>query len=521
MLTLNLPTQTPLLSPQEEFAPLIHDFPEKEIFHPENEAAYLHAMGKVTSAVKKFLKTNPRPFSGVTPQQLRPHFDAVDFAVPHLNYDSLLQEVEQLYTQHAVTFHHPEYIAHLNCPLVIPAIAAEVMISSINSSLDTWDQSAGGTLMEQKLIEWTCKQLGYGQLADGVFTSGGTQSNLMAMLLARDHYSLLHLNHNIKMNGLPPAASRFRIFVSEKAHFSIQKSASLLGLGEKAVIKVKTDRNFRMNTILLEDAIKHELAQGNIPIAIVGTAGTTDFGNIDPLPEIGRISHKYNLWFHVDAAYGCGLLLTDKHRSLINGIDLANSVTVDYHKSFFQPVSSSGFLVKNKQYLQLITLHADYLNPKDHDEEGLPNQVNKSIQTTRRFDALKLWFTLRMLGREKLGYYMETIIQTAREITALLQQDQDFELVNETDISALVFRFRPKHSLTNPCHMNQYIKKSMFNEGKALVAGTKINQQFYLKFTLLNPLTQISHIKNIFKIIKKHGYEYLQLNPNQTAFGRN
>jgi L-2,4-diaminobutyrate decarboxylase len=506
---------------KQDFIDFLTESPTKEIFHHENEEEYLYAVEKVSQAVKKFLDSNRQPFSGISPAKLKPLIDAIEFEKTHENYDSLLKEVEQLYTRHAIAFHHPAYIAHLNCPVVIPAIAAEVMISAINSSLDTWDQSAGGTLIEQKLIEWTCDQVGYSKKADGIFTSGGTQSNLMGLLLARDHYSITALDHNIKANGLPLEASRFRIFVSEKAHFSIQKNASLLGLGERSVVKIRTDRSFRMNPVLLEDAIKRELAQGHIPIAIVGTAGTTDFGNVDPLKEIALISKKYNTWFHVDAAYGCGLLLTDRYRHLLNGIELAHSITVDYHKSFFQPVSSSGFLVRDKNFFNLITHHADYLNPKDHDEDGLPNQVNKSIQTTRRFDALKLWFTLRMMGRDKLGEYFDTIIQTAAEIADLLHTDHDFELMNESDISALVFRYRPKNIDLDVCAMNQYIKKAMFNQGKALVAGTKINQQFYLKFTLLNPLTTISDIINVIKIIKTYGNEYIGLNPASAAFRRN
>jgi len=513
MLTINL---------QEE--PLITLFEEdshKDIFHHDNQEEYLHAIHKVSTAVKCFLDNNKKPFSGVSPAELRPLFAVVDFENPLPDYDSVLDEVASLYTDHAIAFHHPEYIAHLNCPLVIPAIAAEVMISSINSSLDTWDQSAGGTLIEQKLIEWTCNEIGYGSASDGIFTSGGTQSNLMGLLLARDHFALKHLDHNIKKDGLPSEASRFRIFVSEMAHFSILKNASLLGLGEQSVVKIKTDRSFRMNSVLLEDAIQEELALGNIPIAVVATAGTTDFGNIDPLQEIGRLTGKYDLWYHVDAAYGCGLLLTHKYRGLIDGIELAHSVTVDYHKSFFQPVSSGAFLVKDKQYFNLITHYADYLNPKDHDDDGLPNQVNKSIQTTRRFDALKLWFTLRMMGKVKLGSYFETIIQTAAEIASLIQADGAFELMNESDISALVFRYNPREGQADLCQMNQFIKKSMFHGGEALVAGTKINKMFYLKFTLLNPLTTIDHVKNIFNIIKKHGNEYLQFSKTTAGFRRN
>jgi L-2,4-diaminobutyrate decarboxylase len=395
---------------------------------------------------------------------------------------------------------------------VIPAIAAEVLISAINSSLDTWDQSAGGTLIEQRMVTWTCNEIGYDCSGDGVFTSGGTQSNLMGLLLARDHYAKEYLRYNIKQKGLPAESSRFRIFVSEMGHFSIKKNAALLGLGEQSVVAIPSD-GYRMNTTLLEEAIQSELEEGNIPIAIVATAGTTDFGNIDPLQQIGEIAAKYRLWFHVDAAYGCGLLLSTKYRHLLNGIEMADSVTTDYHKSFFQPVSSSAFLVKDKRSLDLLKHHADYLNPKEHDEDGLPNQVNKSIQTTRRFDALKLWFTLRLMGKQQLGNYIETIIETSAAVADMIQQDVDFDLLSFSDISALVFRYYPERlDEESVCGVNQYIKKELFKEGAALVAGTRINGSFYLKFTVLNPLTTTEDVAKILQIIKDHGADYLKHN---------
>lgn len=489
-------------------------FPNLEnLFCDINIHKYQNAMYQAQESVISFLEDTNKPFSGISPKELRKQFENINLNDPSISYDEVFEEVKELYTQHAVAFHHPKYVAHLNCPVVIPAIAAEVLISSMNSSLDTWDQSAGGTLMEQKLIDWTCQEIGFDQSSDGIFTSGGSQSNLMGMLLARDHFSLQHFNHNIKKDGLPENANRFRIFVSEAAHFSIQKSASILGLGEQAVVIIKTDRSFRMNSVLLEDAVKKEIANGNIPIAVVATAGTTDFGNVDPLLNISAITRKYKLWFHVDAAYGCALLLTEKHRHLIHGIEDADSVTVDYHKSFFQPVSSSGFLVKDKNYFRLITHYADYLNPKDHDENEIPNQVNKSIQTTRRFDALKLWFTLRIIGKKGLGAYIDRIIDTAKEAAQLLENDPNFELLNRSDLSALVFRYSADPFKTfDLSRINTYIKSQLYKNGKALVAGTKVNGQFYLKFTILNPLTTIEDIKSILITIKKHGNEYIELN---------
>ena len=496
----------------ESTIPLVKTPLYNDIFHEGSEKEYHKAIHIAKEYISKFLKNNTTPFSGIKPEELQAIINTIDFDTPLENYENLFEEVKKIYIDHATTFHLPNYIAHLNCPVVIPALAAEVLISAINSSQDTYDQSPGGTYMERKLINWTADQIGFDNNSDGIFNAGGSQSNLMGLLLARDYYALEHLKHSIKIDGNSPETVRFRIFVSEKSHFSNVKNSALMGLGEQSIIKIKTDDRFRMIPDCLEKAIAKEKASGNIPIAVIGTAGTTDFGNIDPLQGLGEIAKAHGLWYHIDAAYGCGLLLTDKYRHLLNGIESADSVTIDYHKSFFQPISSSALIVKNKQHLNIIKHHADYLNPKEQDYDELPAQVNKSItQVTRRFDALKLWCTLRIMGRDKLGKYTEDIIETAKKTGLLIDADKDFELLSHSDLGALVFRYHPKTNQNyDPSKMNEYIKKTMFFKGEVLVASTKVDGAFYLKFTMLNPLTTLNHTKNIIEIIRNHGQDYLQ-----------
>jgi len=263
-----------------------------------------------------------------------------------------------------------------------------------------------------------------------------------------------------------------------------------------------------MDIALLKKYIKREEQLGNIPIGIVATAGTTDFGNVDPLEDIANIAAQYNIWMHVDAAYGCALLLSDKYRHLLNGIERADSVTIDYHKSFFQPISSSAFIVKNKKELLILKHHADYLNPKEMDEEEIPAQINKSItQSTRRFDALKLWFTLRMMGKEQLAEYTDTVIDLTKDVASMITEDADFELLSDSDLSVLVFRYvRPDHKDLNA--LNQHIKTKLFYSGEILVASTKVDGNFYLKFTFLNPITTTEDVHQILNKIKMHGKDF-------------
>ncbi|MGB2941250.1 MAG: pyridoxal-dependent decarboxylase [Candidatus Macondimonas sp.] len=426
-----------------------------------------------------------RPFSGILPAELAATFDGLALDQPLDSFDAALAELDGLYLRDAVYFHHPRYMAHLNCPIACPAVAAELIAAAVNSSVDTWDQSAGATLIEQRLIEWTGRRIGFvGGQADGVFTSGGTQSNLMALLLARDNYCLKYLNgHSVQRLGLPVQAGRFRILASRLAHFSLQKAASVLGLGADAIVPVDCDANYGMSPAALQAAIDDCRHLGHIPIAVVATLGTTDFGSIDPIGDLAPICRLEGLWLHADAAYGCGLLVSRKYRELIAGIEQADSTTVDFHKSFMQPVSCSAFLVKNRAHLACLTYHADYLNPLSQARENTPNLVCKSLQTTRRFDALKLWMTLRVLGPDKLGEAFDVVIDLARDTHLLLERDNDIEVLHRPMLSTLLFRYRPV-GVAEPKlldDLNSAIRKMMMREGQALIAATREGGRCYLK----------------------------------------
>ncbi|MFI8486457.1 lysine decarboxylase DesA [Streptomyces rubrogriseus] len=455
----------------------------------------------VTEGVERVaakLATTDRPFTGVTVDALSPRIDGIDLDEPLHDTAAVLDELEDVYLRDAVYFHHPRYLAHLNCPVVIPALLGEAVLSAVNSSLDTWDQSAGGTLIERKLIDWTCARIGLGPAADGVFTSGGTQSNLQALLLAREE-------------AKAESFADLRIFASEVSHFSVRKSAKLLGLDPDAVVSIPVDRDKRMQTVALARELERCAQDGLVPMAVVATGGTTDFGSIDPLPEIAGLCEQYGVWMHVDAAYGCGLLASLKYRDRIDGIERADSVTVDYHKSFFQPVSSSAVLVRDAATLRHATYHAEYLNPRRMVQERIPNQVDKSLQTTRRFDALKLWMTLRVMGADGIGELFDEVCDLAAEGWKLLAADPRFDVVVQPSLSTLVFRHIPA-DVTDPAEIdraNLYARKALFASGDAVVAGTKVAGRHYLKFTLLNPETTPADIAAVLDLIAGHAEQYL------------
>ncbi|GAB2697466.1 pyridoxal phosphate-dependent decarboxylase family protein [Thalassiella azotivora] len=468
----------------------------RHLLTTDSAERYRHLVRKAVDRVADQVATVDRPFTGVTPAQLAPVVDGVDLDSPLGSTTAALDELSEVYLRDAVWFHHPRYLAHLNCPVAIPALVAEAVVSSVNSSLDTWDQSAGGTLIERRLVDWTTRRIGFGPEADGVFTSGGTQSNLQALHLARDE--ALH-------RGVP--VERLRVLASEVSHFSVRKSAHLLGLGPDAVVEVPCDPGMRMRPDALAEAIERCRHAGLVPMAVVATAGTTDYASIDPLPEVADVCARTGTWLHVDAAYGCGLLASRRRRHLLDGIERADSVTVDFHKSFFQPVSSSAVLVRDGSTLRHVTYHADYLNPKAAAVGGTPNQVDKSLQTTRRFDALKLWMTFRVMGADAVGRLFDQAVDRAEDAWRMLVHDPRFEVVTRPQLSTVVFRVVPDapagHHLPDDVldDVQQHVREAIAASGEAVVAGTRRRGRRYLKLTLLNPATTVEDLAAVFELV--------------------
>ncbi|MGO4588209.1 pyridoxal phosphate-dependent decarboxylase family protein [Paenarthrobacter sp. 2TAF44] len=484
-----------------------------QLFNARNSPSYVAQVLQGVNAVSTKVQRTARPFTGVAHAELKARVVAVDLERPLPDMAAALEELDDLYLKDAIYFHDARYAAHLNCPVVIPALVGEAVLSAMNSSMDTWDQSAGATMIERRLIDWTAERIGFDAAADGVFTSGGTQSNFQALLIARNH-AVAKLRATNGDARLPHLLDRLRIFTSADSHFSIQKSASMLGLGFDAVISVPTSDDHRMDPTALAAALAEAHDAGLVPMAVVATAGTTDFGSVDPLSELAALVRAYDSWLHVDAAYGGGLIVSGRYRHLLNGIHLADSVTIDFHKTFFQPVSSSAVLVRAGSMLRHVTYYADYLNPESAAKAEIPNQVDKSIQTTRRFDALKLWLTLRIMGADAIGALFDEAIDLARRVGTLLVDDSEFELAAAAQLSTLVFRYRPAvdgvildedaSDVINPA-----IRAAIFASGEAVVAGTKVAGRHYLKFTLLNAEASLRDIQEIIELIRRTGASLL------------
>lgn len=470
-------------------------------------AAYQDAIDQSTQAVVAWLK-QPKMYQGKTVEQLRERIN-LEFNAQGLGNQVAIERAIEYFLKDSLSVHHPQCVAHLHCPSLVISQAAEVFINATNQSMDSWDQSPSATIMEVKLVEWLREQVGFAAGDAGVFTSGGTQSNLMGLMLARDAF-FARQGHSVQQDGLTGDLSKLKVFCSENAHFSVQKNMALMGLGYRSVTLVKTDEFSRMDVSDLSEKLAQAKANGEQAMAIVATAGTTDAGAIDPLADIAALAAKENIWVHVDAAWGGALLLSEKYRHYLNGLELVDSVTLDFHKQFFQTISCGAFLLKDARHYQLMRYQAAYLNSDFDEEHGVPNLVSKSLQTTRRFDALKLWMGLEALGKKQYAEIIDNGVTLAQDVATFVTEQPHLELVMQPQLASVLFRFRPEQDDTAfVALLNQRIGDALLASGAANVGVTEADGVTCLKLTLLNPTVNLQDIKVLLGSVKECGLQLL------------
>jgi L-2,4-diaminobutyrate decarboxylase len=269
----------------------------------------------------------------------------------------------------------------------------------------------------------------------------------------------------------------------------------LLGHGYNAVRKVPVDDLCRMDVEKLKAMIESDKQAGLLPFCVVATIGTTDYGSIDPVGALREVCDREGMFLHADAAYGSGLQLSPTYRSRLGDLSLCDSITVDFHKMFLLPISCGALLVKNKEHFSVFTLHADYLNREEDEEEGYTNLVGKSLQTTRRGDALKVWMAFQCRGKDGYAKIIDTCIENAAYLAEELAAHDSFTLAIEPELSSVVFRH------IGSCELNKRIRKELLHHHQVVIGQTVYKNKTYLKFTLLNPTLTKEHLSQLLTLI--------------------
>ncbi|MGW0190200.1 pyridoxal phosphate-dependent decarboxylase family protein [Streptomyces sp. NPDC003362] len=380
----------------------------------------------------------------------------------------------------------PLCAAHLHCPPLAVATAADLAASVLNPSLDSWDQAPSASALEALVTETLAAEV-YGRAdaparqtdeapgPDCLVTTGGTESNHLALLLARE-----------------ALGGGVRLVLGANAHHSLTRAAWLLGLPEPVVVPAPAGT---LDPAALGDALT--ALRG--PLLVAATAGTTDAGIIDPLPEIAARCRAHGARLHIDAAYGGGLLFSDRYRALLDGLDAADTVTLDLHKLGWQPVAAGLLAVRDARDLAALHQRADYLNADDDTEAGLPDLLGRSLRTTRRPDALKIAVTLKTLGRAGLGALVDRVCDRARELAGLIAARPALELYDRPAISTVLFR--PARAADDAVAA---VRRTLLADGRAVLGRARLDGRLWLKATLLDPHARPDDLAALLELVEGH-----------------
>lgn len=464
---------------------------------------YSSMMAKTTAAILDSFD-NSKAYTGPEPMELKEaiHMDSI-LPEKGLGFDAVLDMAREKILPNMLRPSSTDYMPHLHSPALMESLAAEQIISAFNQSMDSWDQAPAATEIEVDVTNHLCALYGYGKNSDGVFTSGGSQSNQTAIILARDWFCNNVLHHDVKKFGLPENFRKMRMYTSCISHFSMEKSAHILGLGYESVVKVPVNEKKQMDFAALERLVEEDVRNGNIPFLVVATVGTTDFGSIDPMAKIRALCDRHSMWLHADGAYGSGVILSEKYKGSVADFHLCDSITVDFHKMFLLNISSSAVLVKDGSNFDALTIHADYLNREEDEEDGYTNLVDKSLQTTRRFDALKVWMSFLARGKDGWSDIITKVMDNARYFHSVVSANKKFFVVTEPEISSVVFRLvDDSRTPEENDETNKKVRRTLLHKYGIVVGQTVSDHRVCLKFTLLNPNVTHQKLDDLVKTIE-------------------
>ncbi len=456
----------------------------------------LSTLKKAAQQAVENLQRPTGPRSDASPSALHDLIGAFEVCPEEgIGLERSLADLGQAVWANAVVPSDAACVAHLHPPTLVSSVVTELSIAATNQSMDSWDQAPAATEVELHLMAWLARLIEMPQRATGIMTSGGTASNVLGLTLARS-WAAHGLGVDVLKSGLPPESASWRIVCSDQAHFSVQRGAAQLGLGRDAVVAVATTPSGAMDVDALDAALSELAKDGLRVMAIVATAGTTDLGAIDPLEAIAERARRHNAWFHVDAAVAGAFLLSDTLRPRLSGLADADSVTIDFHKLWWQPFNASALVVRDEERFNLLRVRSNYLDRGD-ELDGMVNLVGRSLDTSRRFDAAKVFASLRAVGRRELSTMLEHLVALAHYAGERLAENPRFDVVTPPTSVMCVFT-APGFDANDL----RRVQQSLLARGDMVLGRTEIKGVSALKFTFMNPLTTTNDIERLISLIE-------------------
>ena len=421
---------------------------------------------------------------------------ALSLEVPEqpLDSDALLAHLRELVLQQSTYLGHPGFLAYICGTGTVPAPVADLLAAGVNQNLGGFRLGPGATEIELQVIRWLAARFGLPEGAGGHFVTGGAMANLIGLKAARDR-------------ALPEGRERgvdrpLAIYASEEAHAVITRAADILGLGRQAVRSVPVDGSLRMRPDALAAALEADDAQ---PMAIVATAGTTMTGAIDPLHELADLAAAHGAWFHVDAAYGGGAVLSEELRPLLAGIERADSLAVDPHKWLYVSTPCGCVLVREHRVLaHSFAADATYIWQAEEVRQGIDiSQTGPDF--SRGFLALKVWVSLLAHGTAAYGRRIAHDVALASYLGDLVRSHPDFELLCEPSLSICCFRhIRPGLDGAALNALNERLFTSVQGDGRVYPSNAVVHGRFGLRACIVNFRTEAAEMELLLEVATEH-----------------
>ena len=401
---------------------------------------------------------------------------------------------------------HPRFFGYVASPATPAGAFADLIASALNSNVTSWRSGPSATEIERTVVRWLGSLIGYDEDSRGLLTSGGSMANMTALLIAQRAKT----GREAGRRGLWQSESPMTIYASEQVHMSIPKAADMLGFGRDQVRLIECDDQFRLNVKHLRERIKADIEAGAKPFCMVGSAGTTNTGAVDPLSEIADVAKEFGLWFHVDGAYGAPAALDESKRALFVGLERADSISLDPHKWLYVPLDCGCLLFRDETKARIAfgDEDADYIKVLEQDADESFAFWNYGPELSRRFRALKIWLTLRYYGARRIAAAITEDNVLAGYLAELVEQAEDFELLAKPQLSICCFRYLPPrvNEQEKEAELNRLNEKIMYavqRGGRAYLSSATIHDKFALRACITNFRTTRADIEETLQIIRE------------------
>lgn len=418
----------------------------------------------------------------------------------------LLSKTSELLFNNSLLNGHPKFLGYITSSAAPMGALADLLASSVNPNVGAHMLSPIATEIEKQTIKWLAEFIGVSPNYGGILVSGGNMANFTAFLAARTAKA----PKSIKEFGISDSSEKMTVYCSKSTHTWIEKAAILFGLGTKSIRWIKTTPANKIDEKILEETIKKDLKNGCKPIMVIGTAGDVSTGVVDNLENLSTISKKYNMWFHIDGAYGIPAAVIPSLKSLFAGVSEADSIALDPHKWLYSPLEAGCTLVKNPQHLiDTFSSHPEYYNFTSTEGETAQNYYEFGLQNSRGFRALKIWLTLQQVGRSGYEKLIGEDIELSKLLFTLADNHEELEAVTQ-NLSIATFRYIPSDYLNNLedeylNKLNEELLNVLQTGGEVFLSNAVVNEKYCLRACIVNFRTSKKDIEEIIEIIIREG----------------